>query len=82
MQKIVTRMHKMLHVHCCRSHGIDQNMTQGCKYVLDWQEIANHRADSYVLDLAYDGMNTKSPNIQTNDEMMGYLDWVPRDALL
>jgi hypothetical protein len=35
-------------------------MTQGRKSVLDWQ-IANRRAESYILDLAYNAMNTKAP---------------------
>lgn len=35
-------------------------MTQGRKSVLDWQ-IANRRADSYILDLAYNLMHPASP---------------------
>jgi hypothetical protein len=35
-------------------------MTQGQKSVLDWQ-ITNQRAESYILDLAYNAMNTNAP---------------------
>jgi hypothetical protein len=35
-------------------------MTQRRKSVLDWQ-IANRRADAYILDLAYNAMKTKAP---------------------
>jgi hypothetical protein len=34
-------------------------MTQGCKYVLDWQ-IVNRCADSYILDLAYNLMHPQA----------------------
>jgi hypothetical protein len=33
---------------------------QGQKSVLDWQ-IANRRAKSYILDLAYNAMNANAP---------------------
>jgi hypothetical protein len=39
-------------------------MTQGRKSVLDWQ-IANRRADAYILDLAYDAMKTKVPGFES-----------------
>jgi hypothetical protein len=44
-------------------------MTQNRKSVLDWQ-IANRRADSYILDLAYNAMNANAL-LTTNDN--GYL---------
>jgi hypothetical protein len=37
-------------------------MTQCHKSVLDWQ-IANRRADAYILDLAYNAMKTKAPSM-------------------
>jgi hypothetical protein len=43
-------------------------MTQGRKSVLDWQ-IANRRADAYILDLAYDAMKNKVPVFESNVDL-------------
>jgi hypothetical protein len=43
-------------------------MMQRQKSVLDWQ-IANHRADAYILDLAYDAMKTKAPSVESNVDL-------------
>jgi hypothetical protein len=36
-------------------------ITQGRKSVLDWQIANRTRAESYILDLAYNAMNTNAP---------------------
>jgi hypothetical protein len=43
-------------------------MTQRRKSVLDWQ-IANRRADAYILDLAYNAMKTKAPSVVSNVDL-------------
>jgi hypothetical protein len=45
-----------------------QKMTQRRKSVLDWQ-IANRRADAYILDLAYNAMKTKAPSVVSNVDL-------------
>jgi hypothetical protein len=58
--------HQNYHTGPSEHHHIDNikklaKMTQRRKSVLDWQ-IANRRADSYILDLAFNAMSTSSPS--------------------
>jgi hypothetical protein len=39
-------------------------MTQGHKSVLDWK-IGNCRAESYILDLAFNDMSSRAPSLST-----------------